>query len=210
MPTASLRAPEGYHLPNAMTNSQSKYGSSRGGELLFDKFGGHPCAAGFGIDTSKLEIAKELMGREIELQSTDIASSNDSYSKLQVPTELQSLTFRKEIIWLGSLDITKELLSEILALDPFGQDFALPNLGFEVDFWDFKSVKWLGQDQKHFKIPLPNGINLTFFGISPELKEFAHTNKPKEKLWVVAKPIQNAWRNSVNIELIVDKSWVVG
>jgi single-stranded DNA-specific DHH superfamily exonuclease len=211
MPTASLRAPEGYHLPNAMVSSQQQIPD------LFIKFGGHPCAAGFSIDADKINIAKECMSQAIAEQSDTIKNTISNYCNIDIPLELQQFTHRKEIIWLHSSEVTPELLQEIIALDPFGQDFALPNLAFCCEFWDCRAVKWLGQDNKHFKIPSTNGVNVTFFNIGEELLDFAlrsggstsSNNIKKQSLWVIAKPVQNAWRNTLTTELIVDKFFLI-
>ena len=70
--TASLRAPEGYHLPNAMNLCQEEYAE------LFNKFGGHPCAAGFSIQKENMSKAKELMTKHLTAQGLALGSSSGS------------------------------------------------------------------------------------------------------------------------------------
>jgi single-stranded DNA-specific DHH superfamily exonuclease len=198
--TASLRAPEGYHLPNAMVASQAL------GDV-FDKFGGHPCAAGFTVLTkSKLTKAKKLMEKELAGQGVNMSDNNTSYNITfaAIPPEMQPFQYRREVLWLQENEIDAQFLAEIMAMDPFGQDFMLPNLAFEVSDLALKSIKWLGSEQKHLKLTSSNGVSLTFFNLEPDIKDFFLKAK-KQALWIITKPIQNCWMNKRTIELVVDK-----
>jgi single-stranded DNA-specific DHH superfamily exonuclease len=201
--TASLRAPEGYHLPRAMTSIQEKSNP-------FDKFGGHPCAAGFTVLTKEnLEIAKVEMEKELTSQGVNMSQNNTNYnSTLQDhPVDLIPFTFRKEIIWLSEEEVDSELLNQIMGMDPFGQDFMLPNLAFQVSENTLNTIKWLGSEQKHLKLTSSNGVCLTFFNLEPELKQYFLSPK-KQALWIITKPIQNCWQNKRTIELVVEKSFL--
>jgi single-stranded DNA-specific DHH superfamily exonuclease len=198
--TASLRAPEGYHLPKAMSAIQEQY-------QVFDKFGGHPCAAGFTILTKgNLDEAKKHMELELSEQGINLSQNNVSYNlELQnLPQAIMPFTFRKEIIWLSENQIDTQLLSEIMAMDPFGQDFMLPNLAFQISPSTLNSIKWLGSEQKHLKLTSINGISLTFFNLATEIKEYFLSQK-KQALWIITKPLQNCWQNKRTIEMVVDK-----
>jgi single-stranded DNA-specific DHH superfamily exonuclease len=202
--TASLRAPEGYHLPKAMTLIQEQF-------QVFDKFGGHPCAAGFTILTKEgLELAKVEMEKELALQGVNMSQNNINYnSDLQnIPESMLPYQFRKEIIWLQENQVDTELLNQIMNMDPFGQDFMLPNLAFQVSASTLNTVKWLGSEQKHLKLTSSGGISLTFFNLEPEIKDYFLKAK-KQELWIIAKPLQNCWQNKRTIELVVDK-WFLG
>ena len=202
--TASLRAPEGYHLPKAMTGIQEKC-------QVFDKFGGHPCAAGFTVLTQdQLVIAKFEMEKELALQAVSMSQNNTNYNTdLQnIPANLVPFQFRKETIWIKENAIDTTLLSQIMSMDPFGQDFILPNLVFEVERSTVNTIKWLGSEQKHLKLTSVNGISLTFFNIELELKQY-FLRAEKKALWIITKPIQNCWMNQRTIELVVDK-WFLG
>jgi single-stranded DNA-specific DHH superfamily exonuclease len=202
--TASLRAPEGYHLPKAMNTIQERFG-------VFDKFGGHPCAAGFTVLAKEsLEVAKVEMAKELELQAVNMSQNNVNYNaNLQnLPDDLVPFQFRKEILWIEESKVDSELLNQIMSMDPFGQDFMLPNLAFEVMPSTLSNLKWLGSEQKHLKLTSVNGICLTFFNLEPELKNY-FLNPKKTALWIITKPIQNCWMNKRTIELVVDK-WFIG
>jgi single-stranded DNA-specific DHH superfamily exonuclease len=201
--TASLRAPEGYHLPNAMSSIQEKY-------QVFDKFGGHPCAAGFTVILEEsLELAKTEMAKELSLQGINMATNNTNYnSGLQnLPNNLNAYQYRKEILWLEEGLLDGELLNQIMSMDPFGQDFMLPNLAFQVSSQTLNTVKWFGSEQKHLKLTSTKGVCLTFFNLESEMKEYFLSSK-KEALWIITKPIQNCWQNKRTIELVVDKCFI--
>lgn len=198
--TASLRAPEGFHLPRAMAAIQDQY-------QVFDKFGGHPCAAGFTVLTKEnLEVAKLEMEKELAIQGADMSQNNICYNlDLQnIPKLMQPYKFRKEILWLEESQIDAQLLSEIMAMDPFGQDFMLPNLAFQVSSSALNTIKWLGSEQKHLKLTSINGVSLSFFNLELEIKE-SFLSQKRQDLWIITKPIQNCWMNKRTVELVVDK-----
>jgi single-stranded DNA-specific DHH superfamily exonuclease len=202
--TASLRAPEGYHLPNAMKTIQEK-------QKVFDKFGGHPCAAGFSVLTKEdLAVAKMEMARELELQGQNMSDNNTNYNLdlADLPPEMLPFQFRKEILWLKENQVDLGLLNQIMSMDPFGQDFTLPNLAFEITPQTLTTIKWLGSEQKHLKLTSTNGVCLTFFNLEQQLKAYFLGAK-KQALWIITKPIQNCWMNKRTIELVVDK-WFLG
>ncbi len=201
--TASLRAPEGYHLPNAMNLCQEEAPG------LFNKFGGHPCAAGFSIQKENLGNAKELMSKYLSKQGSSLDSDSDSKTTIQIPDELKQYSAKKEIIWITEQGIDLELLTQIDSLDPFGQDFPLPQLAFEVSDQSLSSIQWLGNEKKHLKLKTVNQIPLTFFNLKPNIKEFFDNKERSGKLWVFGKLNQNAWNNKRTLELVVEKVFVI-
>jgi single-stranded DNA-specific DHH superfamily exonuclease len=201
--TASLRAPDGFHLPDAMNLCQTKIPG------LFNKFGGHPCAAGFSIEPHNLDQAKELMSKNLSVQGLLIIQTSNSKTKITIPDKLRQYSAKKEVIWLIENDIDLELLGQIDSLDPFGQDFPLPYLAFQVQDSTLKNIQWLGNEQKHLKLKTQNQIPLTFFNLKPEIKDFFESKTRIEELWVFAKLNQNAWNNKRSLELVVDKVFVV-
>jgi single-stranded DNA-specific DHH superfamily exonuclease len=201
--TASLRAPEGYHLPNAMNLCQEEF------DGLFDKFGGHPCAAGFSINPKNLKRAKDLMSKHLTAQSSSLAKSSDSTISIEIPEELKQYSAKKEIIWITENEIDFELLTQIDTLDPFGQDFPLPQLAFRVSNQILQNIQWLGTEKKHLKLKIANLIPLTFFNLKPDTKEFFEDEKNNQQLWVFAKMNQNAWNKQRTLELVVEKIFVI-
>jgi single-stranded-DNA-specific exonuclease len=201
--TASLRAPDGFHLPDAMNLCQEEYPG------LFNKFGGHPCAAGFSIDAENLIKAKELMSKNLSQQGLSIKQKSDSQAKIDIPIELIQYSTKKEVIWITEKEVDLELLSQIDFLDPFGQDFPMPSLAFQVLESTLSNIQWLGNEQKHLKLKTQNQIPLTFFNLKSETKDFFESKNKTKNLWVFAKLNQNAWNNKRSLELVVDKVFVI-
>ena len=206
--SASLRAPEGYHLPNAMEASQLDYPG------LFNKFGGHPCAAGFSIEAENLSKAKELMQINLGKQGQELLDSQQTTT--QIRTDVQSLPpslaqyhNKKEIIWLEELKVTNMLLEDIDSLDPYGQDFPLPLLAFPISLGTTNTIQWLGTEKKHLKLKTLNAIPLTFFNIKPETRAFFESNPKTQTGYVMAKLSQNCWNNKRVLELIVEKFFLI-
>ena len=203
MNTASLRAPEGYHLPNLMKSCQEKIPD------LFVKFGGHPCAAGFSITNDNLSIARRLMINETKI----IVSQNSNFTpNIEIPEELETLKYKKNIIWLNLNEITVELLNQVFGMDPFGQDFLLPNFGFKVDIKDIKSKIKMGNNNQHIKIELYNNFCILMFNAKDDIikyfwQDVKFTTEP-DKIWLITKPNKNSFMQKNQIDLIVDKYFI--
>jgi single-stranded DNA-specific DHH superfamily exonuclease len=138
---ASLRAPEGYHLPQAL----------KAAEELLDKFGGHPGAAGFSCLVSSLEPVKLKLAQELNLQAKQITAPQANYASHipNLPEKLKEYSQLSHLVWLKSEEIEPSLLEKTWLLDPFGQDLPLPRFVFELRDY---SVRWLGNGQNHLKL----------------------------------------------------------
>jgi single-stranded DNA-specific DHH superfamily exonuclease len=203
MPTASLRAPEGYHLPAAMTVISKLYDTlETSSTTLFTKFGGHPCAAGFTTTIENLADARELLSEELAKQGQDLNSNQKSYFEIKnLPANVQNLSFRKDTILVQESEIDLDFISQIMSLDPFGQDFPFPQILFELK--SKGGFRWIGELQNHLKIILENNINCTAFNIDKEAK--SQILESTSSIWILAKVSQNTWNNSTKLELIADK-----
>ena len=194
--TASLRAPEGYHLPNIMS-------SLEGG--ILDKFGGHPCAAGFSTRTEALSLVKQ--GFLDYLSHGDQGVLDMSSYQSQIPSNLiakmthsMRASLDKNVIYIDYNQLNLTLLAEVFRLEPFGIDFPFPYFLFELPSLRVASRKVLGSESKHIKIGLDNGINLTFFNL--ELDLVKRINAGNSDLIILAKLSQNTWNNKTTLELI--------
>jgi single-stranded-DNA-specific exonuclease len=197
--SGSLRAPEGYHLPNAMSEA----------DAYFEKYGGHPCAAGFSTSTEKLPQAKSIM--EIALASQKLSvlnekgdlskSAPDSIDINSLPEKFLSLVSDPRALWVTDNTITTEFLSEIWLLDPFGQDFPFPWLIFSTDI---SKVRFMGDKGQHFKLTLNSGVSVTAFNQDTELLDVLR-DALDVRVWIQAKLSQNSWNGKTNQELIADK-----
>jgi single-stranded-DNA-specific exonuclease len=197
---ASSRAPEGYNLPEAMKEN----------ETLFEKAGGHPGAAGFSADPSKIGDIETAMIKSLTVQGDRIAKTLDGKKlmsdSLGVPTHLAPLLHKKKILYLPISELTQEFKQEIMNLDPFGQDFPFPLLFFKTSISDFR---WLGTESKHIKITATNGETITVFNISEDTKHGFLEEKQSRNVWVLAKISQNSWNKTTKLELIADNIWLI-
>ena len=192
--SASLRAPEGYHLPNAMKRV-----------ALFEKFGGHPGAAGFGAKKNNLSKIKDVLAEVMIEQSQNITHKKiytpgwlDTGS---LPEKMQKMIYQTQYIWLRSEDVNLELMQQILSLDPFGQDFPMPELVFEIDMGEL-NFRWIGSEYKHIKVSLESGITATIFNIPEKLRNILLEDIQNISFWVQAKASQNSWKGQTSLELL--------
>lgn len=225
--TASLRAPVGYHLPNAMKTVEIKFGK------VFEKFGGHPCAAGFSVLPENLPVAKEKLSQIISEQScgeTDQKNYVEAnfIKKNPIPEFLQKLASKKNLIWLPTIDLKPELIKEVWQLEPFGQDFEMPQfmlcltiinskLQGKKYFNEFALNRqkklgvvytWLGKEQKHLKLTI-NEVKITVFNISNDLKKrLLEVDDSKITIWLRTRISQNTWQDATTIELLSEELWL--
>lgn len=204
MNTGSLRAPEGYHLPNLMKDCQDQ------SPELFVKFGGHPCAAGFSITDDNLSIAKKLMTDKTKV----VINQNTNFRlKTEIPKELETLKYKKNIIWTDLIEITTDLLNQIFVMDPFGQDFPLPSFGFEISAKDIKNKNKIGNSNQHIKIELHNNFCILIFNVKDEINQFfwqsTETENIQHRMWLITKPNKNSFLQKTQINLIVDKYFII-
>lgn len=199
---ASLRAPEGYHLPNAMNVSPD----------LFEKFGGHPGAAGFSTNWVNLAKIKDSMSQALSKQAENLSVEKDYFFPEWVDTEnlpsgLKTQGSKKNLLWLKKNDINSVLLTEIWSLDPFGQDFPVPSLVFQLNFKDI-NLSWMGKEQNHLKITFNRNQSLTYFRVSSEEKtQILNSINTDSCFWVEAKLSQNSWNGQTTNTLITEKMY---
>lgn len=191
MPTASLRAPDGYNIPKAMKTTQDT------NQKLFDKFGGHPCAAGFSADPTNLPQIQKSLEEQFALQEQSIRitkKSNSNFRAYNFEPKIQHLQVELS-------QLTPQFIQEIMALDPFGQDFKIPELVFELNNTILQSLRFLGDAQKHFKLTSGEIEILYFNCIETDILVF----ETAKKLLVSTKPTVSAWKNQIKYSLIINK-----
>jgi single-stranded-DNA-specific exonuclease len=194
---ASSRAPEGFNLPNAMKEHQE----------LFEKAGGHPGAAGFSalpknIEGIKTALMISLANQGRILKENQKPASVESNSDL--PDSLKPFLTKKNTLFVKEIELTQEIMQEILNLDPFGQDFPFPQFLFKANI---SSFRWLGTENKHIKLILKNGQTATTFNIDDQIKNYFLNNEDNISVWLLVKISQNTWNYNTKLELIADKIW---
>jgi single-stranded-DNA-specific exonuclease len=192
MPTASLRAPEGYHLVESMQKCQLINNS------LFIKFGGHPLAAGFSVKKSNLRICRKLMLDKIEIKTT---IGREFSKSIEIPVKLKSYAHKNNIIWINIEDITNELLKQVFDLDPFGQDFPLPSFGLKIEANNIKKIETIGAHKNHLKLVTIKEISIIFFNLNNQ----EINNLKDNTIWIIGKPSKNYFKKNKKLDIIVEK-----
>jgi single-stranded-DNA-specific exonuclease len=207
--SASLRAPEGYHLPNAILAM---------GDLLI-KGGGHPGAAGFSAKKIDLEPLRMEFTKAITAQSAQNILDKPIFAPAETESKIRSniaftqqfstLKYRKNLIWVDASELNVELLNQVFILDPYGQDFPMPSFVVQLSITS-ANYKWLGQEQKHIKITLDTGITATVFNLKNDFKEMLlkDTGVSTKTIWTELKMSQNTWNGKTSLELIAENIWV--
>lgn len=196
--TASLRAPEGYHLVKALQTAEN----------LLEKFGGHPGAAGFTCLTKNLLSVKQLLLENFSLQANNIVKPIQNYATgfNTLPDSLKTLATQPHFIWLKQQDLQDSFFEKTWLLDPFGQDLPMPKFIFALENY---AIRWLGSENKHLKLIIQNNHTITAFNISEEIKQTMLAKKYVSNLWIEAKLTQNTWNGCTKNELIADNIWVI-
>ena len=210
--SASLRAPEGFNLPEAMTTA---------GADLFLKYGGHPGAAGFTALSQNLAKIKQGFNQALKKQKESLSNQKQVYqdknfdvlisdfikrdnTPLEKQEGLLNLKYQKNLIHLETQELNQAFLQEMMLLDPFGQDFPFPNL---ISVFTNYTIRWLGLEQKHARINFASNY-FTVFNLSPEFKQKLIRNDNKtgglEPILAVLKPNQNTFRGSTSLDLIAE------
>lgn len=144
--------------------------------------GGHPMAAGFSIETTKIEEFKLKINELSKQKLTDDILER----KLKIDLEL-------------SFDlINKELIEELNKFEPVGPENYVPI--FLTNNVIVKEVKTVGSDGKHLKLKLEqNGIKfdaIYFGGVNN-----GHTVKENSIINCAYSIEENVWNNKTSIQL---------
>ena len=192
---ASLRAPKGFHLVQAIKRAEN----------WLVKFGGHPEAAGFTCKLTALPSVKSLIIQSLieQAQVRSEPTTKFTPTNFNIPPILEPLSYEPQYIWLQPQDLDSELFQQTWLLDPFGQDFPIPKFVFPLAL---TSPKWFGERNQHLKIHLHPDISLTWFNVDESIKfQLGSTAQP---IWLATRLTQNPWNGRLRHDLIVDQFWL--
>ena len=152
---------------------------------FFEKFGGHPMAAGF---TIKRELLKDFRDKFNDI-SFEFLSDVPNGPSINIDAEISPL-------WL-----TSEKLSFLESLEPYGKGNPEPTfLTKNFELIDFRQV---GADKNHLKMTLMYEGRV-FDAIAFRQGKRATEIQNGKFIDLVFKPSINFWKGKENLELIVD------
>ena len=151
---------------------------------MFINLGGHPMAAGFTIEKSKLEEIHSLLLAEIEEIVTDELLTPSIYIDLKIPLNI----------------IDSDFMQEVNKLKPFGMGNAEPL--FLSENVGIANMNVVGKDQQHLSLKLLNGANYLkgiFFGGA----EYAAVLTIGDRIDVIYSVKESEFNGSQYIELLI-------
>src|SRR3989344_6771058 len=153
------------------------------GEEFFKSVGGHPMAAGFTFETSKLEALVQRLTQIAEEKIPDDVLVKTTKFDLEIDFE----------------DINIDLYSELLKFMPFG--FGNPEPTFQTKNVKVVDAKPVGRDGSHLKLSLSQN-DIRFDAIAFKMGNLIHqlSNKPIEVIYSID---MNEWNNKRSLQLKV-------
>ena len=170
---ASVRSVSGFNIVEFLRNS-------------FDEFiniGGHPMAAGFTIETAKIQLLQE----KLEGLAEDAIRDDVLTRRLKIDCELP----------LGS--ITQDLYESIQQLSPFGM--GNPEPAFVSRGVVVKDIRAIGKESNHLKLQLQHVNSQLFDAIAFGFGEFASKIKKGDAIDVVYVIDENTWNGNTKLQL---------
>ena len=184
-PTVILSKGEKYSKASARSiDSFNIIEAIRSCSTLLEGHGGHPKAAGFSIETTKLEI---LRTRLIEIASSQL-SPEDLIKQLRIDLEL------------GVIDLSLDLLQKLNALEPFGE--GNPEPVFVTRNLFISDAQLLGVSKNHLKLTLeskPEKIKIKAIGFN--MGSFYEKISPDKNVDVVYNLIVDDWQGAKKLQL---------
>ena len=186
----SARATEGYDLVELLSQCDG----------VLAKFGGHAQAAGYTVKTGKITQFQNLLSEALAKFSPKVREVEQYLTTEELnelPKEIQVYGQVKNILYLSQSELDEKTLSAVWKMDPFGQDFPVPQFLVKVSDYSYKTM---GKDQDHYKIE-QGGVALTMFYVKPKFRKMITERK---ELWCLVKPSINFFRGVTKYEGIID------
>lgn len=175
---ASARSIHGFNIIEAI-RMQS--------DILVDA-GGHPMAAGFTVETAKIEVLKQRLIDEAEKQISE---------------EMLEKTLNIDVT-LPFSEINLDLWNEVQSFSPFGIGNSDPIFCSKVKVKDFRLV---GSEGKHLKMTLFDGVK-TFSAIGFGFGKYFNNLKVDQDVEAAYNLTLNEWNNERKLELrLKDLKW---
>jgi single-stranded DNA-specific DHH superfamily exonuclease len=153
------------------------------------------------------------LGRQIEniaiLSKTDY--SHGVLSNYINNQKLNVLSTKINSLWLENATLEdRDFWSDLLLMEPFGQDFLYPLLVFPFKISTYSTMS----ENKHLKFDfntnssLNSSLSLVWFNYAKNGTDLSSLRSGAE-VFIVGRPQQNAWKNKLNWQIIVEDLIVV-
>jgi single-stranded-DNA-specific exonuclease len=146
--------------------------------------GGHPMAAGFTIESEKIEV----FTKKIKMAARPLLTPEVLQKKLKIDVKLN----------FDQLNL--ELLNKIRSFEPFG--IGNPAPVFVSEKVRVKDARLVGRDRSHLKLNLENGF-MEFGAIAFGFGEFYQKLSPDSLVDIAFSLEENEWRGNVDLQLKV-------
>ena len=151
-------------------------------ELLVNA-GGHPMAAGFTVETSKLTLLQEALETLAEKQIEEGLLTRVIRIDMDLPLE----------------KVSKDLYQQVQALGPFGMGNPEPLFASEVKVRDVRAI---GMEGKHLKLSVaPLKVPYAFPAIAFGMGELARRIKPGDSISIAYAIDENTWNGKTELQL---------
>lgn len=153
--------------------------------------GGHPMAAGFGVETGKIDQIKTQL-HQIAMQEI---SADDLVPTIRIDAELPPTL------------LTLETYNVIEQFAPFGQKHPQPL--WKCSFNTVLKVLYMGSDQQHAKLVLKDTkddiqVDALCWGKGEKLRGLFQNKDPKDvRITIAAHLEKNTWKNQSKVQLRV-------
>jgi single-stranded-DNA-specific exonuclease len=169
---ASVRSISGFNIIDFLRSKSE----------LFINVGGHPMAAGFTIETSKLALIQSTL----EDHADQFIDDAMLMRKLKVDCEL------------AFASITQELYKALQQLAPFGM--GNPEPVFSTQGVMIKDIRAIGKENAHLKLKVSQGRNV-FDAIAFSMGDLASELHAGDKINVAYTIDENTWRDKTTLQL---------
>lgn len=190
---------ETYYLPAIVLSKKEKYSKAsarsiagfniieairKASDLLVNA-GGHPMAAGFTVETEKIELLREALEQIADGAIDETMLKRILRIDMAIPLEI----------------ISQSLFESMQQLSPFGM--ANPEPVFVSDVV-VREVRQIGMDGKHLKMSVaPVGAPMTFDAIAFGMGDAIGELKKGSKASIAYSINENTWNGRTNLQLVV-------
>lgn len=171
----SVRSVNGFNIIEFLRNASD----------FFVNVGGHPMAAGFTVETEKLEKLQEAL----EEMAESVLDDDTLIRTLRIDMRLPLAV------------VSQPLYRELQRLAPFGMGNPEPT--FLSEQVEIKDIRQLGADKKHLKLLLQQDFGPILEAVAFGMGELYNSLKKDDQIDVVYTIDENTWKGNTKLQLKV-------